>query len=256
VRLRAAAVVITGLAASFAPAHAGATPEARAWLDKMTAAQSAAPLRFDYDGTVVIDQGGQRMDALMKGTIVRRDRNRLRMDLTVSVAVPGRSDKVETRTLAVADGKTMWTETSGPATGGQKVVVKVALEALERPAAPDAVLGGLGSLDPLRQIELLVDAFDLEVAQQSDQEVTLLGAMTEETRRRLSAKGGAAADISKVKLVIEKRSALPREVRIGGERPLVTMRFSKYERVNPDPALFQYTPAPDVKVLEMGAGKP
>jgi hypothetical protein len=34
------------------------------------------------------------------------------------------------------------------------------------------------------------------------------------------------------------------------------MRFSKYERVNPDPALFQYTPAPDVKVLEMGAGKP
>lgn len=241
------------------PVVADSSPEAVAWLDKMVAASEQGTFSVNLEGEVGMSQMGQDVTASMKGSMTRKDRKHVRMNMSVNLGMQGM--QMEMQVLSVADGSTLWTEMENPMLGG-KQVMKMGLdqmEALREAAGPMGA--GPGASDPLSEIRSLQDKFDFTVEDAADNLVILRGKPKPEMLEELRKEYSGPEDVSEIRLSLDPATGFPVEMRIGGEQPVMTMRFTDFERLDETaiPAdTFSYSPPEGVQVTDLGAlaGKP
>jgi len=231
-----------------APAFADSSADAVGWLDKLSAATEQGAFSVNLDGEVGMAQMGQDVTAKLAGAMTRKDEKHLRMQMKVKIAMSG--TEMEMSMLSVADGSTLWTEMENPMFGG-KQVMKIGLDRIDALRESGQLAAAPGGSDPLGEIRALQDKFDFEVETLADDLVTLTGKPKPETVEQL---GEELADTS-VRLVLGRETGFPVEMTMGGERPVMTMRFSDFTRLDETqlPAdTFSYAPPDGVQVMDLG----
>jgi outer membrane lipoprotein-sorting protein len=244
------------LTLSFAAAQAESSGDALSWLEKMAAKLDSAPFRMSYDATMKVSQMGQSVGMQMDGTMTRSDDKHMRMDLSMTMQMPGMGE-MQVSMLAVADGTVMWMEMQNPMMGG-KQVMKVGLDQMEKlQATGQSPMGGGGGMDPLSQVEEMSRMFDFESVEVDGGTVTLRARMTEETLAALGQampEGGADA-LGQFVLRLEESTAFPIEMRMGPEtQPMMVMTFRDFEVLDADsidPSTFTYEPPENVQVMDL-----
>lgn len=236
---------------------AESTPEARQWLEKMAAVHEKGPFSVNYSADMTIAQGGQTMDAQMSGRLTQADKRHVRMQMTISMNVPGMDQQMEMQMLGVADGEFMWMEMNNPMLGG-KQVMKFPLDKMEEMAQLKSGAGmgaGFGNLDPMKQVEEMARMFDMDVVDVSEGRVTLSANMTDEAKAKLGGMvpAGDAGDLSRFIIVLDEKTGFPTQTRVGGDEPVMVMNFTDLEfHDSVEPGTFSYAPPDGVQVIDMG----
>ena len=232
---------------------ADSTPEARAWLEKLTEAYNS-PYRVHYLAEMNVDQMGQAISMQMEGVTTQVDRKHMRMELKIVMALGEMHTSIAM--LGVLDGETLWLQSDNPLAGGVQVT-SIPADQAQQLAGGGGLAGGASGIDPVGQIEQMANAFDFDVAEVADGEVTLLAKLTQESLAEISTMlPPDAVGLEQFALVLDEKTAFPRSMRIGGEVPFMVMRFDTPDFVDPDkldPGIFQYTPPEGAKVIDMGA---
>lgn len=236
-----------------APVPAESTPAASEWLSKLSGAYDKS-FRVRYLAEMNVDQAGQAISMNMEGVTTQSDREHMRMELKVVMALGTMQTSIAM--LGVLDGETLWLESDNPIAGGVQVT-KIPAEHADKLAGGGGLAGGASGIDPVGQIERMADVFDFDVADISDGKVTLLASLTEEALAEISAAlPPDAVGLERFALVLDEKTAFPRSMRIGGEVPFMVMNFDEVEFVDSDeldPGTFLYTPPEGAKVIDMGA---
>jgi hypothetical protein len=232
---------------------ADSTPEARAWLEKLTEAYNS-PYRVHYLAEMNVDQMGQAISMQMEGVTTQADREHMRMELKIVMAMGEMRTSIAM--LGVLDGETLWLQSDNPLAGGVQVTSIPAGQAKELSGGA-GLAGGASGIDPVGQIEQMANAFDFDVAEVADGEVTLVAKLTQESLAEISMMlPPDAVGLEQFALVLDEKTAFPRSMRIGGEVPFMVMRFDDPDFVDADklaPETFQYAPPEGAKVIDMGA---
>lgn len=254
-RLILTAALVLGLAST---AHAEATSEAREWLDRLYGLVQEKPFRMDYLVQLEGEQGGQQINAEVKGDLLQsgplHSVNNLEMQIS-GAATDGQVMTIHSR--QVSDGEILWAETN-LVEMGMNQVAKIEITRLAEIQAEASGLELNQSsmyMDPISQIEMLVSAFDVSVLGVADGEVRLSLVPTEETAAQLEEglEGGATAHGV---LTLREDTAAPVSLVVElGPRMTASLSFSDFEFVDeasiPE-GTFSYTPEPGVQVMDLG----
>jgi outer membrane lipoprotein-sorting protein len=232
---------------------AEATPEATKWLDKMGESFEKAPFRFTFSVDQKMEQMGQTMDMSMTGPMIYSDPKHTRMELEMTISVPGMAQGMNMSMLGVSDGEFMWMEMNNPMMGG-KQVMKLALDKVDAMSEQSPGMGGATTMDPISQIQKLSDDYDIELVGVAGGRVTLratkIGAAEE------AAPEGADPAMPRVLIVVlDEATGMPVEMQAGEPEPVMVMRFSDFEFLEEDalePNTFTYTPPEGVQVMDLG----
>lgn len=238
-------------------AHAGASDDARVWLDRLYGLVEESPFRLDYHIRIDAQQGGQAINAEVKGDLLQNGPTHSVNNLEMQVggaATGGQTMNVHSR--QVADGEVLWAETNLVEMGMNQVakIDLATLAEIQNEASGLELNQSSMYMDPMSQIEQLVSAFDVSVLGVADGEVRLSLVPTEETATTIEQQypGGATAtgvltlreaDAAPVALVVEL-----------GDEMRATLEFSNFEKIAeadlPEDA-FSYTPDPGVQVMDL-----
>ncbi len=246
----AVAVVFAGAVSE--PLQAASTPEATQWLEKMAAAYAKGPYTVNYSGSLTMEQMGQALNMEMNGSLTQDGPGRQKTDITMKMTgMPGMDAPVEMKTVLVSDGETLWMEMAHPMMGQR--VMKIGLDQIEELSGDSAkIFGGDPlSMDPVNQVRKLAEALDLDVGSIADGKVTLTAEMTEEA---VAAAGGSLPPgLSRLTLILDEKTAMPTQVRVGGDgEGGMTMNFSGMRYLEKKPS-FEYQPPEGVEVMDLGA---
>jgi outer membrane lipoprotein-sorting protein len=250
---RILALSLLAILAFVATAQAESSPEALAWLDKLKQAYQQSH-RVDYTAEMNFEQGGQQLSMTMNGTTTQADREHMRMELDALMRMGEMEMKV--RMLGVLDGETLWLESDSPMTGGKQVTRIPAEQAAALAQGGPGLAGGASGIDPVGQIEQLVQQFDFELAEIKDGRVVLSAQLTEEAAAELGRALAEGEGPDEFSLVLDEATAFPRTMRLGGEVPFMLLTFGDVEFLDPeslDPETFRYTPPEGVQVFDAGA---
>jgi outer membrane lipoprotein-sorting protein len=245
--------ILTLVAVAFAaPAWAESSAEAKVWLEKMGEMYGHGPFSMDYDATMQTAQMGQTVDVTMDGKVTYGDEKHMRMDLNMKMGMAGAT--MDTKMLGVADGEIMWMEVESPMMGGRQIM-KVALDRMDDLAKTGggAAMGG-GSMDPMSQVRDLAERYDFQVADVSGGRVTLTATLSDEDLKDIPQAQGTE-DADKLALVLDEKTGVPVEVRMGGDTPYVTMHFNNLKSHEPGSLpddYFTYTPPEGAQVVDLG----
>jgi outer membrane lipoprotein-sorting protein len=248
-------IMTLALLAVSSSAVAESTPEAKEWLEKLASSYKERSFSVGYDASMQMTQMGQTTSMTMDGQMSQQDRKHLRMNLTMEIGLPGAEGGLQIKVLSVADGELMWLEMENPMVGGRQVL-KLPLDKLSELAKTNPMAASAANMDPVGQIEQLAEMFDFEVGEAAEKTVTLQAEMTEETLKKLAPQlpPEEAAMYERFVLVLDKKSAFPIEVRVGGEQPLLVMNFHDLEFHDSfEEGTFNYTPPEGVQVTDLGA---
>jgi outer membrane lipoprotein-sorting protein len=241
-------ILLAGLFLSAGAVRTGSSRDARKWLDRMNAAYEKGPFRVGYTAEMNTERLGQPMHVVLEGESTHKDQSHLRAQMTVKM---GQGDvKRDISTLQIADGKTLWIEVNDAA--GDRQVMKVSVDRAGHIAAV-AALGG-GSADPPGQVRDLTTKFDFQLGGVANGQVTLNATLTEEARAELSDVPPLAAAMEEVTIVLDEKTATPREMRVGGEAPFLTVRLGAFVYLDEvDASMFTCTPTEGLEVIDLDA---
>lgn len=229
-------------------AVAESSPEAQKWIDGLTKIyEQPFELDMSMDMSAAASQGPMQVSDF-RGHLTQKDAKHMRMDITMKMLSP--QGEMEMKMLTVHDGTTLWNEMDTPM---GKQVTKMDVEVMEAMAQSQGMPGaGTGNVDPVSQIKKMAELMDFELVSQEGGEVTLQGTMTEENQ--VSFGNGMAPGSEAVLIVFDEASGFPKKMRVGGEEALVEMTFTNLKILDAadlDPALFEYTPAEGVPVIDV-----
>ena len=224
--------------------------DAQQWVDKMRQAYSKTPLSVGYSAEMNTNSLGQPMTVALDGESIHKDATHMNMKLAVKMTMG--TESVDMKVLQVSDGKTMWMEMDNPLMGGKQVLKVSVDQAGQIAAAAGGILGA--SADPVSQIRDLADKFDFRLVGTEGGLVTLSATMTEKAQADLKDALPLAEAMREMIVVLDEKTAAPKEMRLGGATPFLTVRIASFKHLESvDPALFQYTPAEGVQVLDFDA---
>ncbi|MCP3912795.1 MAG: hypothetical protein GY713_17795, partial [Actinomycetia bacterium] len=222
--------------------------------EKLLSIYDRGPFQVNYEATLDMSGLGQPLAGTLTGHLTQADRTHSRMQL--SFDMPGSPEMpgggMAFTMLTVTDGTTTWTEMDNPTAGG-KQVTRIALAELEKSGQSMAGMSPT-SIDPVAQLETLTRTMDFEVVERAGGEVTLRGAITEESRAKLGML--AVPGVDGFIFVLDEQTGFPTQVRAEGEPPFISMTFRDLEFVDAAklPAgLFEYTPPEGLPVMDLGA---
>lgn len=252
------AVLVTLLAA--ASVQAEATPDARAWLEKMVSFYDRGPFSVSYSADMRVAQEGQTMSMDMQGQLTHTDPKHMRMDISMDMLMPGAGDgPLQMKMLVVIDGETVWVDMDNPMMGGRRVM-KMSYEQAEQ-SGGNMGLTNLKNMDPVSQMKEMMDKFDFQVVREEGGEVILSAPIDPDALARMGQMGqmihGQSTEGWEMVLVLDAEDAVPKEVRMGPtDEPMMTMRFSDWEfygAAGAPAGTFDYTPPEGVQVMDLGA---
>lgn len=249
---RIAILVVLAAIGSAAGALAAVTGDAQVWLEAMAEAQSDGPVRYHY--SMEMHGAGGQPGTVSLGGQVTQDRERMRSAMSNTTTMGG--TELKTEMLLVSDGETMWIETSNPMMS-KKQVMKMSVDQMKKMSESMGLPGGGGgSPDPLDQVEQMSRMYDMEVAAEDAETVTLRGKVSAEAAEKYGEQAAgplqALQALGGLELVVDKQTGFPREMRVGGDPPAMVMRFEGYERLDDvAPETFHYTPPKGAMVMDM-----
>lgn len=238
--------LVVGLLLIPATAWGEATPEAQKWLENIVKVYDKAPLKVDLEMTIgaMAGAGG----GTVRGNLILKDRTHQRVEMSMDMGGGPQGQSMKVGILSVTDGTTTWNEMDMGAMGKQ--VIKLALADAEELAQGPGLAPGIGSMDPVSQIENLSKMMDLELKGVEGGRVTLEGKITEEGRASI---GNPQVPLEKMTLILDEKTGFPLEMTMGAEEPFITMKLSNLEFIAdselPEGA-FDYTPPEGVPVMD------
>lgn len=245
--------VLTVLLAGASLARADPGPDAVKLLEKLQDAFDR-PFAADITAEMSMEQMGQAMSLSMSGNTTVKDESHSRMSATTSIDAGGM--QMQMTLLQISDGETVWVEMDSPMMGGKRVMK------LDIDSTKEMMGGGMGAqggaMDPVSQIRDLQDDYDFRLDSKSGGLVTLKGTMKESRRKDMldGAAPGMSDALSDLTLVIEEKTGIPREMRMGEMVHVQLTDFRYLDKV--DESLFSYTPPEGVPVMDprmMGGGR-
>lgn len=256
-RIVAVAMLLALLAGG--TALAASTPEAEKLLTRMVELVDEGPFEVDYSADLQMAAMGTPMSVTMGGHMTQTDREHMRMTMDMSMApeAGGEQGSMTINVLMVSDGSVMWTEMNNPLMGG-KQVMKIGLEQAKKLSEGPAGMGmaQMGGMDPISQIRQLTEMFDFDVTERADGKAKLSADMTPEALAKMGVPGEAASAMTSFVMVIDEKTGFPSELHLGGEEPLMVMRFSNFKPFDAskaEPGMFSYAPPEGVQVMDLGA---
>ena len=239
-------------------ALAASTAEAEKVLNKMAELVDKGPFEVDYSADLQMAAMGMPMNVTMGGHMTQTDRAHMRMtmDMSMSPEMGDEQGSMTINVLMVSDGAVMWTEMNNPIMGG-KQVMKIGLDQAKKLAESPAGMGmaQMGSMDPISQIRQLTELFDFDVTERTDGEVKLSADMTPEALAKMGIPAEAASAMTSFVMIIDEKTGFPSELHLGGEEPLMVMRFSNFKSFDAskaEPGMFSYAPPEGVQVMDLG----
>jgi outer membrane lipoprotein-sorting protein len=250
------ALILAVVLASAGTAQAAADEQATKWLERVFGLVQDKAFQTDYSVQVSGETQGVLVDAKLQGELLQSGAKHYTNALQMEVKMPAMGETpMEVTSNQVSDGEILWTETYVSAMGITQVA-KISLSELEEILADQQGLEvGQSSMymDPMSQLEMLVDAFDVSVLKIAEGEVSLALSATEETRAQFAELEDP--EISGV-LVVREEDAVPVSINVAiGTSMTVDMRFEGFELMAPEDVpgdAFVYTPEPGVQVMDLG----
>ena len=258
-RLWLAGMVVTIGWGGLGTAHGEATPAAQKWLEKMAATVSGSAYSADFTMDMSMAQGGMNMKMIANGSMTQKDAKHMAMTMAMTMTgLPpgspgGGPGGMQMDQKMIMNGDGMWMEMNSPMMGGRQVM-KMSRATMEKMqgqmpgAAP-----GMGGSDPVAQIRQMAEQFDLDVIDESGGSVTL----SAERVAGAPVPGMPPAmqqQMGTMKLVLDGDTGFPVEMRMGGEQPVMVMKFSNFKKLeHVDESIFEYTPPAGVRVMDMDA---
>ena len=246
------------LLGTFASAHATADEDAAKWMEKMFGLMADNAVQTDFAVIVDAEIQGQSLKADVKGELIHADTNHYVNSLEMQMVMPGMGTEPMTMTSRqVADGETMWAETH-LASLGMTQIGKISLAELDAMMKEQSGLE-LGEsalyMDPMSQLESIVEAFDVSVIEIAGGLVSLSLAPTAETMESLAAQmEGQSLDIQGT-LILREEDAVPvsATVRIDPKSQIEISfeNFSLLVRDDIPKDTFLYTPPEGAQVVDM-----
>jgi outer membrane lipoprotein-sorting protein len=241
--------------------QAESSPEARAWLEKMVSLYDRGPFSVHYSADMTVaQQQDQTMSMDMEGQMTHADPKHMRMDLSMNMTMPGAgAGSMHMKMLTVIDGETVWMDMDNPMVGGRKVM-KMSYEQAEQ-SGSNMGLNNLKNMDPVSQMQEMMDKFDFQVVRDEGGKVVLSAPIDPEALAGMGqmsqmAQGQSMEDWEMV-MVLDADKALPEEIRMGPkDNPVMTMRFTDwkfYGAAGAPAGTFEYTPPEGVQVMDLGA---
>ena len=248
------------LLGTFASAHAAADEDAAKWMEKMFGLMADNAVQTDFAVIVDAEVQGQSLKADVKGELIHADTNHYVNSLEMQMVMPGMGTEPMTMTSRqVADGETMWAETH-LASLGMTQIGKISLAELDAMMKEQSGLE-LGEsalyMDPLSQLETILDAFDVSVIEISEGVVSLALAPTDETLKSMQTAESAldSLDVSGV-LRLREEDAVPVSATItldaNSQIEMSFENFSLLVREDIPEDTFVYTPPEGAQVVDMG----
>jgi outer membrane lipoprotein-sorting protein len=241
--------------------QAESTPEARAWLEKMVSLYNRGPFSVHYSADMTIaQQQDQTMSMDMEGEMTHADPKHIRMDLSMNMTMPGAGEgTMQMKMLTVIDGETVWMDMDNPMVGGRRVM-KMSYEQAEK-SGSQMGLNNLKNMDPVSQMQELMDDFDFRVVGEEGGEVVLSAPIDPEALAGMGQMGqmaqGQSTEGWEMVMVLDMDDALPKAIRMGPtDDPLMTLRFTDwrfYGDAGAPAGTFEYTPPEGVQVMDLGA---
>lgn len=250
-------VAVALVAGATSLARAEATPDARAYLDKLYGLVQESPFRMDYSIRIDGMQGDQEINAEIAGDLLQDGPthavNTLKMQVG-GAATGGQTMTVHSR--QISDGETLWAETN-LVEMGMTQVAKIDLATL---AEIQGEVSGLELnqssmyMDPISQLETMISAFDVSVDGTSDGVVRLKLVPTEQTAAQLADEYDTGGSVSGV-LTLREDDGVPVSVDVDlGTGMSASLTFTNFEKLSeadlPEDA-FTYTPEPGVQVMDL-----
>jgi outer membrane lipoprotein-sorting protein len=237
------------------PAKAETDPEVAKWLDKLTGLQGAGAYSFDFTGSTTMQQMGQVITMQMQGSQTQADAKRMHTDMTMTMELPGMGP-MEMTMVMVGDGETIWMEVENPMMGGRQVMKLAAdkVAAFAEASGGGAPGGQQPGEGPLEQVQRMVEKFDMQLVGIADGAVTLRADIDGETAAGMMP--GMGDKVKELVVVLDETTGFPREMRMGGDEPIIVMNFTNYRPVAEDAldaSLFTYTPPEGSPVMDLGA---
>jgi outer membrane lipoprotein-sorting protein len=226
------ALILAVVLASAGTAQAAADEQATKWLERVFGLVQDNAFQTDYSVQVSGETQGVLVDAKLQGELLQSGAKHYTNALQMEVKMPAMGETpMEVTSNQVSDGEILWTETYVSAMGITQVA-KISLSELEEILADQQGLEvGQSSMymDPMSQLEMLVDAFDVSVLKIAEGEVVL---------------------------VVREEDAVPVSINVAiGTSMTVDMRFEGFELMAPEDVpgdAFVYTPEPGVQVMDLG----
>ena len=244
---------------SVAGAHAAADEDAAKWMEKLFGLVSNNAIQTEFTVTVNAQVQGQPLTADVSGDLIHADPRHYVNSLQMEMMMPGMGDAPMTMTSRqVADGETMWAETHITSLGMTQVG-KISLAEMEELFAGQKGFEiGESALymDPLSQLETILDAFDVSVIEIAEGLVSLALAPTEETMKSMLAAEGTpdSLEISGV-LRLREEDAVPVSATItldaNSQIEMSFENFSLLVREDIPEDTFLYTPPEGAQVVDM-----
>ncbi|MDX1388887.1 MAG: hypothetical protein R3344_06830 [Acidobacteriota bacterium] len=237
------------------PAGAASSPDAAAWLEKVAAIHEQGPFSVDYTATLRSTQMGAQTTMEMNGKVTYGSEKHIRMVFDMKMEMPGGAGTMEMDVVSVADGETVWMSIDNPMLGG-KQIMKIPIDKMEELAKSQgsAAFGGGTSMDPMSQIGTLAEKFDFDVVDDSGGKVTLEAELTAEGLKDLPQAQGVE-NLGSLYIVIDKKTNIPAEMRMGDDDPYVVMIFSNptfHEEGSLPEDIFVFVVPEGARVIDLG----
>lgn len=244
---------------SFASAHAAADEDAAKWMEKLFGLIADNAIQTEFTVVVAAEAEGQQINATVKGDLIHADPKHYVNALQMEMLMPAMGDTPMSMTSRqVADGETMWAETH-IASLGMTQIGRISLAEMEELfAAQNGLEVGESALymDPVSQLETLVEHFDIAVIEIADGLVTLSMAPTDEAMKGLAEEmDGKDLDIEGT-MILREEDAVPvsATVRLDANSR-IDMSFENFSLLVRDDIpeeTFTYTPPEGAEVVDMG----
>ncbi|RKZ06163.1 hypothetical protein DRQ53_00475 [bacterium] len=254
VRIILLLLMLTGLAVQ---ASAEASPEAREWLDRLDALYAGAAFQVDYTLELRVEAQGQTISANAKGNLLqggpRLSINELEMQ---AAAGPGGAEMMSVHSRQISDGTTLWAETNMVNMGITQIGT-IDLDVLDEFAASSSGIELNQSMmftDPFAQIDMLIEAFDVVVADGEAGTVNLIMTPTAETTAGFGSDLPEGSEMTGL-LVLTREQAVPVSLDVAlGSMMQIRMQFTDFELLDRDEipeGTFTYTPEPGATVTDL-----
>ncbi len=241
-----AAILACVCLALLAPVAATAQ-DAKAYLDKMLTMYDN-PFRADYTMVMEMNQGGMALSMNGTGKMTWADETHMRLDVDMSMKMPGTDQSMQMSMKTVADGTNTWTEMDNPMMGKQ--VMKMDIAKAQEMAESQGMSSNPGQ-SPFEQIRTLQQYFDFKVTDTSGGKVRLEGTMNDTAPPQMKEAGPM---IEGLVLILDGSTSMLEKFEMGpiGE-PAMVMELSDYTKLKPSdvPAsMFSYLPPAGVTIVD------
>ncbi|MDX1388742.1 MAG: hypothetical protein R3344_06105, partial [Acidobacteriota bacterium] len=112
------AILMLAMALLMTTAGAASSPEAAAWLEKMSAVHDRGPFSVDYSATLRSAAMGTPTTITMTGHITYGSERHMRMAFDMTMGMPAGGGSIDIGMLTVADGEIVWMSMDNPMLGG------------------------------------------------------------------------------------------------------------------------------------------